>query len=81
LDPKLRNLRTAIEENVLAQAENLKSHPAVYAAMREGRIDIFGWVYHFETGDVTIYDPATRKFQLSTEIAERSAVDLKSFSL
>lgn len=81
LDPSLKNLNTAVEENVLAQVENLKTHPAVYAALREGRLDVFGWVYHFETGDVTIYDPESKRFQLSTEIADRSQANLKSFSL
>jgi len=50
------------EENVLVQADNLKTHPSISAALREKRIRIFGWLYHFETGDITLYDTGSRKF-------------------
>jgi len=61
------------EENVLAQVDNLKTHPAVSAALRQGRIHIFGWVYHFETGNVAIYDRQHRKFIASSEVPSETS--------
>ena len=69
------------EENVLVQAENLKSHPAVSAALRRKSIQIFGWIYHFETGEVTIYDPTQEKYVRSSEVRSRADSDLKSLAI
>ena len=68
-------------ENVLVQIENLKTHPSVSAAIRSKRIHLFGWVYHFETGYVFIYDPKEGRFVPSLEIKKRSETDLLSLSL
>ncbi len=69
------------EENVLVQAENLKSHPAVSAALRRKSIQIFGWIYHFETGEVTIYDPVQGKYVRSSEVRGRADSDIKSLAI
>jgi len=53
---------TCAEENVLAQIENLRTHPAVYAALSEGRLRIHAWMYKIETGDVFAYDPAVGQY-------------------
>ena len=45
-----------IEENILTQTDNLKTHPSVSCALRQNKIRIYGWVYQFETGQVTVYD-------------------------
>lgn len=78
---KDRGLLDVIEENILVQAENLKTHPSVSAASVEKRIRIYGWVYHFETGKVDIYDPTVEKFICSTEVKEEAALDAARFSL
>lgn len=70
-----------IEENVLVQADNLKTHPAVSAALRENRIRIYGWVYHFELGAILIYDPVTKKYISSSEVKEEVSKDSSRFSL
>lgn len=62
------HLNTVIEENVLVQVDNLKTHPAVSAAVRSGKVSIFGWVYHFESGDIRIFDPSNKKFITSVEV-------------
>lgn len=62
------NLLSVVEENVLVQADNLRTHPAVSAGLRDGRVRVYGWVYHFETGAVTIYDPCRKAFVPSTEV-------------
>lgn len=49
-------LTTAVEENVLVQLENLRTHPAVASALACGKLKLHGWVYKFETGQVFAYD-------------------------
>jgi len=52
----------AIEENVLVQLENLRTHPAVAAALSRGRLNLHGWVYKIETGEVFTYQPEQEQF-------------------
>jgi carbonic anhydrase len=63
------DLLSFVEENVLVQADNLRTHPAVSAALRNDRVRIFGWVYHFETGMVNVYDPRLKQFVASIDVA------------
>ncbi|MEQ1692917.1 MAG: carbonic anhydrase, partial [Gemmatimonas sp.] len=51
-----------VQENVLAQIENLKTHPSVAARLARGRINLHGWVYKIETGQVFAFDPAQSQF-------------------
>ncbi len=55
-DPKAR-LTAAVEENVLVQLENIRTHPSVAAALARRSVSLHGWVYKFETGQVFAYDP------------------------
>jgi carbonic anhydrase len=55
-------LMAAVEENVLVQLENLRTHPAVERALAQGELSLHGWVYKFETGQVFAYDPAESQF-------------------
>jgi carbonic anhydrase len=59
-------LNIAIQENVLAQLENLRTHPAVASALSQGRLKLHGWVYKIETGEVFGYDPDSLQFVLLT---------------
>lgn len=45
-------LNIAIVQNVLVQLENLRTHPSVAAAEHRGELQLHGWVYKFETGEV-----------------------------
>jgi carbonic anhydrase len=56
-------LTAAVEENVLVQLENLRTHPSVAAAMLRGDVKIHGWVYKFETGQVFSYEPQHMQFR------------------
>jgi len=49
-------LKAAIEENVLVQIENLRTHPSVAAKLASGGLHLHAWVYKFETGEVFTYD-------------------------
>lgn len=60
-DPDKR-LTLAVEENVLVQLENLRTHPAVAAALSRGDLKLHGWVYKFETGEVFAFHPDRGQF-------------------
>lgn len=60
-------LTAAIEENVLVQLENLRTHPAVAARLAKGELHLHGWVYKIETGEVFNYDPVQGQFLSLTE--------------
>jgi carbonic anhydrase len=55
-------LSACVQENVLAQIENLKTHPAVAARLARGELNLHAWVYKIETGGVFAFDPATGQF-------------------
>ncbi|MGR9106704.1 MAG: carbonic anhydrase, partial [Gammaproteobacteria bacterium] len=60
-------LNLTIQENVLAQMENLRTHPVVASGLSCGRIKLHGWVYKFETGEVFGFDPSTAQFERLTD--------------
>ena len=63
-----------VQENVLAQLENLRTHPSVAARLARGQISLHGWVYKIETGQVFAFDPALGQFvQLSQAPASTPA--------
>lgn len=55
-------LTATVEENVLVQLENLRTHPPVAARLAAGKLKLHGWVYKFETGEVFAYDPLKGQF-------------------
>lgn len=57
-----KRLTLAVEENVLVQLENLRTHPSVAAALSRGQLKLHGWVYKFETGEVFAFDPDRNQF-------------------
>lgn len=61
-------LTAAVEENILVQLENLRTHPSVAAAMMRGDVKIHGWVYKFESGQVFAYDPGQGQFLTIEEV-------------
>lgn len=54
--------KAAIEENVLVQLENLRTHPVVAARLGRGELHLHGWVHKIETGEVFAYDPHVGQF-------------------
>jgi carbonic anhydrase len=57
-----RLLTAAVEENVLVQLENLRTHPAVGSRLDRGALHLHGWVYKIETGEVFAYDVGKAQF-------------------
>jgi carbonic anhydrase len=55
-------LSLAIQENVLVQLENLRTHPCVAAALGRNEISLHGWVYKFQTGQVFAFCPRHEQF-------------------
>jgi carbonic anhydrase len=55
-------LEIAVAENVLTQIENLKTYPVVHSKLYQGKLHIYGWVYHIETGEVLAYDPISHAY-------------------
>lgn len=70
-DPVAR-LTATVEENVLVQLENLRTHPAVAAALGRNELKLNGWVYKFDTGEVFEFDAGAGQF---TRLAETAVVE------
>lgn len=60
--PEDKRLMAMVEENVLVQLDNLKTHPAVAAKLSRGEIRLHGWIFEIETGEVWSYDPERTQF-------------------
>lgn len=54
--------KATVEENVLVQLENLRTHPSVAAALSRGDVKLHGWVYKLESGQVFEFDLASGQF-------------------
>ena len=68
-------LKATIQENVLVQLEQLRTQPAVAAALARGAVRLHGWVYKFETGEVFGYNPSEGQFTL----VDRNAASWSGF--
>ncbi|MBI4953769.1 MAG: carbonic anhydrase [Myxococcales bacterium] len=63
LAPEAR-ITAAVEENVLAQLENLREFPFVARRLEAGKLRLSGWVFKLSTGEVFDYDPVRGEFVL-----------------
>ena len=59
-------ISACVQENVLTQLENLRTHPAVAARLARGQLNLHGWVYKIETGQVFAYGPTLEQFAALT---------------
>jgi carbonic anhydrase len=66
-------LTATAQENVLVQLENLRTHPAVAAALAKGELKLHGWMYKIETGEVFAFDPVRGQF---VPLADRPPPDV-----
>jgi carbonic anhydrase len=62
LSPEAR-LTAAVEENVLAQLENLRDYPFVAKRLEAGTLGVNGWVFDISSGAVFDYDPEEGDFK------------------
>lgn len=56
-------LRILTQYNVLAQLENLRTHPVVAAAIAKDQLDVQGWVYDIASGAVLSANQETGEFE------------------
>jgi carbonic anhydrase len=59
------------EKNVVEQLKNLRTHPIVATRIREGALEIHGWVYHIGQGLMTAWDAADKQFR---PVGEKSGI-------
>jgi carbonic anhydrase len=62
-------LNASVQENVLIQIDNLRTHPSVAAGLSAGTLRLHAWVYKIDTGEVFAFDPAERQFLPLNKIA------------
>jgi carbonic anhydrase len=55
-------LEILTQENVLAQLQNLLTHPSVAARLARGTLNVHGWHYDISTGGVVAFDAARNRF-------------------
>src|SRR5579859_2046259 len=55
-------VQAMVSENVIAQLDNLRTHPSVRRALDEGWLRLHGWVYDIRSGAIDAFDGATRSF-------------------
>lgn len=56
-----------VEENVIAQLNNIKTHPSVAVGLRNNALRLHGWVYDIESGEIrTLIKTAKRTFHWQT---------------
>jgi carbonic anhydrase len=69
-----RTLHTAlIRANIIAQLENLKTHPEVARALAHNTLQVHGWYYDILTGTIDAWDQHERSFKPLEEFAEKNA--------
>jgi carbonic anhydrase len=68
-------LTATVEENVLMQIENLRTHPSVAARLARGALRLHAWVYKIETGGVFAYDPSVQQFVDLISVGESVPLD------
>ncbi|CAI1798121.1 MULTISPECIES: carbonic anhydrase [Serratia] len=55
-------ISSMVRENVIAQLNNIKTHPSVALALEQGRLKLHGWVYDIASGGIEALDGETRRF-------------------
>lgn len=63
-------VNVAIQENVLQQLANLRTHPCIASHLAAGDLRLHAWVYQFTTGAVFSHDAEEGKFRPLTEAAK-----------
>jgi carbonic anhydrase len=58
-------LAALVHENVVAQLNNLRTHPAVAQALSQGKLRLHGWVYDIESGQIDALDASGRFVSLA----------------
>jgi carbonic anhydrase len=68
-DAGLDLLRTAAEQNVLAQLRNLRTYPEVSTQLAANALTLHGWYYDIGSGQVSAFSTAHSRFVPVAEVA------------
>lgn len=63
-------LAIAVQENVLVQLENVRNLPCVARKLWKREIELHGWVYEIESGNVYVYDPVHEEFLAVAQVTD-----------
>ncbi|CAI1626942.1 Carbonic anhydrase 1 [Serratia fonticola] len=61
-DSEIDKVNAMVEENVIAQLNNIKTHPSVAVGLRDNALRLHGWVYDIESGEIRTLDKNTKNF-------------------
>jgi len=64
-DDHAKRHRLMEQANVVEQLKNLLSYPYVNERVKNGKLNISGWYYIIDTGEIFIYDKNTGEFRLA----------------
>jgi carbonic anhydrase len=71
-------LRALTKENIVAQLDHLKTHPSVAARLASGKLELHGWLYHIESGEVEAYDAERGSFVRLEGVAPQGTLRRRS---
>jgi Carbonic anhydrase len=74
-------LNIAIQENVLVQLENLRTHPVVAARLARQALNLHAWTYKIESGQVFSYDCNGGQFNTIKETPSLSGLERPRLSI
>ncbi|WP_338558354.1 carbonic anhydrase [Erwinia sp. E_sp_B04_7] len=60
-------LNAMVQENVIAQLNNMRTHPSVAVGLRNNALRLHGWVYDIESGVIRAWDKDTKTFVTLSE--------------
>lgn len=64
----IEQLESLVRQNVLAQLQNLRTHPSVAAALAHKELRLHGWVYEIASGKIRVLDFSSGEFcELQTD--------------
>jgi len=63
-------LRLTEKISVVFQIENLLTYPFVKKGVEEGKLQLHGWIYDIETGEIEFYDPDVSEFKSLSSLAK-----------
>jgi carbonic anhydrase len=75
------HLEEVTKENILLQLQHLRTHPAVAAKIATGQVNLHGWLYNIETGEVLCIDEGTREYTPMDECYESMVVEKSAYSI
>jgi len=61
-DTERARIDSMVRENVIAQLNNLRTHPSVALALAQGKLTLHGWVYDIESGSIVALAPSGNSF-------------------